>query len=176
VVDLVRNITSIDMNINDNSEHASFSALRNQLEIRPVEWFSFVNDTYWDWGRGSFVQADFDAYINHGDKWAFGIGRRFARNQEDQYSTELSYKLNQKWRFKVFDRFDVDRGTLKEENYVLTRDLHEWEMDVMYNQFRGVGTDILLVFRLKAFPEMNLDFGNVGYNKPKAGSQSSIGE
>ncbi|MBI3314554.1 MAG: hypothetical protein HYZ86_01250, partial [Candidatus Omnitrophica bacterium] len=76
---------------------------------------------------------------------------------------------------KVYDRFTVNRGGLREEYYVLTRDLHDWEMNMEYHQEHGGGTDILVSFTIKAFPDMGLDLFSTGFNKRKAGSQEPPG-
>jgi len=87
-------------------------------------------------------------------------------------TTELRYKINSKWKFKIYDRFIVDKGTVKGEDYAFTRDLHEWEMDVEYRQERGAGSSFFVVFRLKAFPNMGLNLFSDNYHQRKAGSQS----
>ena len=60
---------------------------------------------------------------------------------------------------------------VKEQEYTLTRDLHCWEMDINFNETRDEGSEIWLVFRLKAFPEMGFDLGT-SFNRRKTGSQS----
>jgi hypothetical protein len=72
---------------------------------------------------------------------------------------------------RTYSRFDLEHGILKEQEYALTRDLHEWQMDINFNEKRAEGNEIWLVFTLKAFPEMALDLGT-SFNKRKAGSQS----
>ena len=61
---------------------------------------------------------------------------------------------------------------MQEQEYVISRDLHEWQMELNYNQFRGQGSEIWIVFRLKAFPEDTIDLAGVSFNRRKTGSQS----
>ena len=93
---------------------------------------------------------------------------------DDQLTTEFRYKFNPKWMFRTYTRFDLRNGILKEQEYTFTRDLHCWTMDINFNETRNEGNEIWLVFTLKAFPDMAIDFGT-SFNKRKAGSQSSGG-
>jgi hypothetical protein len=90
---------------------------------------------------------------------------------DDQLTTEAGYRLNQKWAVRSYNRYDLDSGTLKEQEYTLSRDLHSWVMDINYNQTRGSGTEIWLVFTLKDFPDLGLDFGS-RFNRRKLGAYS----
>ena len=82
--------------------------------------------------------------------------------------------INHKWKFKIYERIDTEHGILKEQNYVISRDLHEWEVDLSFNETRTEGDEILLIFRLKAFPEIGIE-GGTSFNKRKAGAQTSNG-
>ncbi len=171
-VDLVRLLLSTDFFLKeDTTAKSGFSTYRADLEIRPTDWLSFNSEAAYDHKNDRIDTLNFETFINHGDKWSFGIGRRYTFDVDDQYTAELNYKFNPLWKVKIYERMDVNTGTLKEESYVLTRDLHEWEMDITYNQLHGSGSDILLVFRLKAFPDMDLDFASAGFNKPRPGAQ-----
>ncbi len=48
-------------------------------------------------------------------------------------------------------------------------------MDINFNETRTKGSEIWIVFTLKAFPDFMVDMGT-SFNKRKAGSQSSEGE
>ena len=83
------------------------------------------------------------------------------------------------WKFSAYWDFDflatrngqkkVD--DLRGQEYVITKDLHCWEMDIRYNVTRDQGEEVMVVFRLKAFPDIPFEFGR-SYHKPKMGSQS----
>ena len=80
--------------------------------------------------------------------------------------------INPKWRFRVYERFDINTGKAKEDEYTFTRDLHEWEMDITYHNTHGGGTEFLAVFRLKAFPGQSFDLFGTTFHQRKAGSQN----
>ena len=115
--------------------------------------------------------ANFDLYINNDDRWKVSLGKRYNRDADDQITSHLEYRINAKWFIRVYERFDLDKGILKEQEYVLTRDLHAWEMDISYNETRGEGSEIWVVYTLKAHPDLAFDFGT-SFNKRKAGTQS----
>jgi len=116
--------------------------------------------------------------------WAAGLGWRYQRKTSAQMTFETEFNLGHKWRAGVYQAFDVkrfvtertvlgDRAVKKiydfpEIEYRLRRDLHEWTAEVLYNVRRGQGTTVLLLFRLKAAPELPFDFER-NYHRPKAG-------
>lgn len=173
-VDLIRWIVETDYQILDTEPGRHFGPWLGLVEFNPADWLHFKGETSYEHRGGYWNYANFDVYINKGDKWAFGVGKRFARDEDDQLTTELIYKINPKWKFKIYERFLMNKSELKEEDYILTRDLHEWEMDINFNQERGQGMGFYLAFRLKAFPDSGLNLFSTGFHRPKAGSQSNV--
>ena len=93
-------------------------------------------------------------------------------------STEFDYTINPKWKFKVYNTFPIINATdgnltsARENEFVLTRDLHEWEMDMAIDQQQGQGTTFYVLFRLKASPGMKLNLVNTSFQASKPGSQN----
>jgi len=170
-VELLRFIMASDFRLKEDPSGGGFDEVRSDMDFRPTDWLTLNFDSSYDTRKDHLATANFDLYINHGDKWRFGVGKRFDHDVDDQLTTDLFYRLNPKWAIKTYGRFDLDRGILKEQDFVLSRDLHEWIMDLNFNQTRGEGSEALVVFTLKAFPEMSIDAGR-GFNRRKAGSQS----
>lgn len=84
---------------------------------------------------------------------------------------EILFDLIKGWSFKVYQRLQFKGNSLlKEQNYVVSKELHCWILDVNYNVLRERGETIWLVLRLKAFPEMSIDY-NQNYHDPKPLSQ-----
>ena len=102
------------------------------------------------------------------DKWYLNLGERYSRDVDNQVTAEWGYQINPLWRFKVYQRFDTEAGTGKEQQYAFIRDLHEWEMEMNFNHTRGDGSEFLLIFRMKAFPDLAIDAGT-SFKKRKAG-------
>ena len=173
-VDLARMVVSTDYLLKEDPNDSGFNKIKANFDIKPVNWLTLYFDSTYDTRRDLLNTANVDLYVKNGEKWSFSLGKRFENNVDDQITSEITYKINPKWKFKVYERFDTDSGTQKEQDFVITRDLHEWEMDLNFNETRGEGSEIMLIFRLKAFPDMAIDLGS-GFNKRKAGSQSSEG-
>ena len=175
-VDLLRFLLSSDFRLKEHIGTGGFDQVKSDIEFRPTDWLRFDSDADYDTIHQHLADANFDIYVYKDDKWSLGLGKRYNREVDDQLTTEWKYKINSKWAFRIYDRFDIAGGGQKSQEFTVTRDLHEWQMDVNFSETRGEGTQIWVVFRLKAFPEMNLDFFGTSFNKRKAGSQSSIGQ
>lgn len=171
-VEFLRAIIATDFRLKEDPARVGFDQITTDVDFRPTDWLTMYFDSSYDTRTDKLDTANFDMYINGGDRWALGIGKRFNNAVDDQLTAEFRYKINSKWAFRMLERYDLESGTQKEQEYVLTRDLHAWEMDFHYNETRGEGSEILLLFRLKAFPDMGFDFGT-SFNKRKSGSQSS---
>ena len=63
-------------------------------------------------------------------------------------------------------------SNLREWQYTLRRDLHDWLAELVYRVDREFGEDLYFTLTLKAFPEMPIAFSD-SYHQPKFGSQSS---
>ncbi len=175
IVDLVRDLATVDYLIKQTGRGGQLSPVKNLLEITPVDWLRFVSETTIDHKHNRFAESNLDFYVTKDNKYGFDIGDRFARGQDHQLITQIAYIINPKWRIKMYDRFDVGTGALREENYTLTRDMHEWEMNMIYGQTRGSGIEFLMSFKLKAFPDQPLQLFSSTFHERKAGSQSATG-
>lgn len=172
-IDLIRTIVETDYNLIKSEPGRSFGPVISTIEFNPIDWLSFRADESYDNKNKRWNYANFDAYINGGDKWTFGIGKRFAHGLDDELNTEWIYRINPKWKFKLDDRFILNKGEIQQEDYILTRDLHEWEMDLDYHHEKGNGSAFLVTFRLKAFPNMIASGFSESFHQPKAGTQGS---
>ncbi len=171
IVDLLRAIVSTDFRLRDHIEKGGFDQVRTDVELRPTDWLEFHSNTNYNTFLDHLDSANFDFYLRDIEKWSFGLGKRYQREGDDQITAQLYYKINPKWKFKIYERFDVNGGGLKEQEYTISRDLHEWEMEINFNEFRGQGSEIWLIFRLKAFPDNTIDLGGATFNQRKIGSQ-----
>lgn len=183
-VDLLRAIAETDFLLKEDQTNDGTSTLNSKggfhtvtsdIEFRPVDWMSFHSDTDYSAHDSRWTSANFDIYVNHGKKWTLGFGKRYHVDVDDQITAQFAYVINPKWRFKVYERFDVGGEGQKEQEYTITRDLHCWEMDLSFNESRDDGSEIWMVFRLKAFPGQELDIFSTNFNKKKTGSLS-LGE
>ncbi|HPN88257.1 MAG TPA: LPS assembly protein LptD [Candidatus Omnitrophota bacterium] len=170
--DMIRALLSTDFLLKENPGKGGFHTISSDIDIKPTDWLTFYFDSEHNAKTRKLDTANFDLYINNGKKWAFGIGKRFNREVDDQITLNFQTRLNQKWAVSVHERFDVSSGTAKHHEYVVSRDLHSWTLDIRFTDRRGEGSEIMLVFTLKAFPDLGFDVGT-GFNKRKAGSEIS---
>ncbi|MBI3618201.1 MAG: hypothetical protein HY210_08315 [Candidatus Omnitrophica bacterium] len=175
VVELLRAVIGTNFALKENPGKGGFNTITTNIDFRPVDRATFYFDSTYDTREEYLTTANFDLYINAGPKWTAGIGKRWNRVVDDQVTAEFSYKINPKWAIRTYNRFDVKSGMHKEQEFTLRRDLHEWTMDINFNETRTKGSEIWIVFTLKAFPDFVVDMGT-SFNKRKAGSQSSEGK
>lgn len=175
-VDFLRFINSISYTFKHAAEAGGrlSSNINSDLEFLPNEWIRLDIDSVYNRQKRYFSTVNLDIFLhdtNTPERWSFGLGRRYERKSSNQITTELNYRPNDKWKFRIYERWYPRFDNLIEQDYTLVKDLHCWEMEINYNVTRGTGSTIWLIMRLKAFPEMAFDY-NKDYHRRKAGSQS----
>jgi lipopolysaccharide assembly outer membrane protein LptD (OstA) len=180
VVDLARLIisTNYDYGLDSGSK---FSDINFDFEFSPFSWLTLEFDTSYDHLQDRFKNFNLDIYADKSDKWKCGFGYRYAHEDHSEATLELSFKPTPLWKLGVYERF-LFKGypygrkkmyELRQQEYRIIRDLHCWTSEIIYTVSRGEGESIYLVFRLKAFPDMPLEFGT-SYHRPKPGSFDPI--
>ncbi len=155
------------------------------LDLTPYSWMSFYGDATFqrsgdhsDTNWNTFSKFDYDLSFNLGKDRTIGIGQRYFRKSSNELTYSLVWRLNPKWLFSIYQRRTVGNASkasvkgLIEQEYRISRDLHCWTMDFTYNVKRGFGEGVYLIFRLKAFPELEFEY-NQEYHKRKPGSQAN---
>ena len=113
-------------------------------------------------------------------QWYLGYGHRYSTNDKNEDVLQVDWRLSPKWQIGTFHRFtwkEVADGTkrfnnLREYQYTLRRDLHDWIGELVYRVDREFGEELFLTFTLKAYPNMPIGLSE-SYHEPKFGSQSS---
>ncbi|UCH12538.1 MAG: LPS-assembly protein LptD [Candidatus Omnitrophota bacterium] len=157
-----------------------FSDYKVALELLPYNWLTITSDATIDshkrYRHEWLKEIGTDFVVSVEDYLRLGISHGYTFDETNNIIGQLEWNINSKWKIKAFEDFDIKRlrqgekkaYDLKEQRYVITRDLHCWEVDVHYNVFREKGEEILVIFRLKAFPNMPFEFGR-NYHEPKRG-------
>lgn len=180
IVDLLRVLTTVNYGLKSTTGHRGFNPYDTIVDFHPTGWLTFHNDNEYDFHAGHFNSDNFDTEF-HGTGWSFSVGSRYTRHQGDQLTTEVDYIINPKWKFKVFNSYPLTKATngnttsARVNEYVLTRDLHEWEMDMAMNQTQGQGTTFYVLFRLKAFPNLKFNLLQSSFSASRPGSQAGSG-
>ena len=191
-----RNNQSVDfLDLNVSSSYAfkpktgakrgsSLSDFLFDLELLPYSWMRVDADATYkhsgarcDVGYHHFTNANYNISFNLGKERSFAVGQRYQFKGGNELTFDLDWRLNPKWKFSFYQRRNrghdpaLKRG-LREQEYAISRDLHCWTVNFTYNVKRGYGETVWLVFRLKAFPELEFEY-NQDYHVPKPGTQSN---
>lgn len=185
-VDLVDLLVTSSYNIkpkNTTKTGSSFSDFIFELKILPYSWMSINMDTTFKHtdkyaaNYRKFSTINYDVSLNFAKDRILNFGQRYLRKGTNELTYELDWRLNPKWSFSIYQRRNrghepgIKRG-LREQEYRLIRDFHCWRGEINYNVKRGEGETIWMIFRLKAFPELEFEL-NQSYHAPKPGSQSN---
>jgi hypothetical protein len=181
VVDLAMLLLSTTYDLEYQSG-GSFGDINGKLELRPYSWLTVTSDAIFDSPQRStgskwLKQINNNAYFSFGKKASLGMGHSY-QSGANNLIAQLMLDIIPGWRFSAYHDFDFlatrdgekKIGQFKDQEYVITKDLHCWEVDLRYNIEKESGHEIMLVFRLKAFPDIPFEFGKT-YNRPKAGPQ-----
>ena len=174
-VELLRAITGVDYRLAEDARGKGFDHITTNVDFRPSNWLTLYFDSSYDTRAHHLDTANFDLFVNPQNNWSVGIGKRYNREVDDQITAQFYYKFNPKWRFHAFTRYDIDSNKIKEQDYILTRDLHAWEMDTRVHDSEGDGLQVLLLFRLKAFPQVGAITASQSFERQRSGSQSASG-
>lgn len=152
-----------------------------KLKILPYSWMRLEGDATYEHSDHDNVNynrlslASYNMIFDLGKERSFSIGQRYERKGKNEITADLYWRLNPKWKFSLYQRFnfkkttDLDWGS-QEQQITVTRDLHCWELDVSLNKKETSGTTIFFTFRLKAFPENEFGFDQAMTEK-KSGAQ-----
>ncbi|MFH1398281.1 MAG: hypothetical protein ABIH27_07030 [Candidatus Omnitrophota bacterium] len=164
---------------------SNFSDVIFDLELRPYSWLNLDADsTYYRSDRASenynkLSIFNYDIGFNLASERTISFGQRYNRKGSNEFTSGAEWRLNPKWKLKVYERYQFydsapyeRKAGLREQEYTISRDLHCWIFEFTYNVKVGEGATVWFVFKLKAFPEMGINFDQ-SYNRPKAGSQST---
>jgi hypothetical protein len=113
-------------------------------------------------------------------QWYLGLGHRYSQNDKTESVLQYDWRFSEKWQLGSFHRFTWKEvagaskrfRNIREYQYSLRRDLHDWVGELVYRVDREFGEELFLTFTLKAYPQLPLEF-ETSYHQPKIGSQSS---
>jgi len=152
-----------------------FSDVRGELEFTPYKWLLIESDTLYDPSTRDFQNWNVDLDIYKDKDTRFGFGSRYWQNSEHELTSELWYRLNNEWAFRLFGRFDLKEvesdghkiiNRFDGKEITIVKDLHCWIAEVSLGEDRGGGTTVWVSFKLKASPKVPFDFKDY-YAHPK---------
>jgi lipopolysaccharide export system protein LptA len=170
----VNTIYALDSKAGDIRD-SGFSDFLFYLDLLPYSWMRVDGDATYSRTEKAFTLANIDLNFYFDEERSFGIGERYQKEGGNELTASTNWRINPKWRFYVYERFQfanvagIKKG-LREQEYGISRDLHCWEVSLNFNIKNDAANTIWLIFKMKAFPEMQFDF-NQSYHAPKPGSQ-----
>ncbi|MBI3088198.1 MAG: LPS-assembly protein LptD [Candidatus Omnitrophica bacterium] len=113
-------------------------------------------------------------------QWYLGFGHRYSYNDKTEDVLQFDWRLTEKWQIGTFHRLTWKEAisgskrfnNVREYQYTLTRDLHDWIAELAYRVDREYGEELWFTMTLKAYPDLPIEIGE-SYHQPKIGSQSS---
>ena len=108
-------------------------------------------------------------------QWYLGFGHRYAQNDKTEDVVQFDWRFADKWQMTSFHRItwkEVAGGAkrfdfLREYQYGLVRDLHDWIAELVYRVDRDFGQEVFLTLTLKAYPRTPIEL-ETSYRQPKA--------
>ncbi|MFH1853733.1 MAG: LptA/OstA family protein [Candidatus Omnitrophota bacterium] len=151
------------------------SNVKGDLELTPYDWLRIESDTQYDPETRDFQDCNADLYIDRGEDWRLGFGSRYWQNNEHELTSELFYKLNTEWSFRLFGRYDLKEiesdghkiiNKFDTKELTVIKDLHCWLAEASLDIARDGGATFWLIMKLKASPKIPFDFNDY-YAAPK---------
>jgi len=111
--------------------------------------------------------------------WALGWSHRYSYNDKTEESIHFELQPSAKWYVSTFQRLTLKEvaggakrfNNLREYQFNLVRDLHDWVATLVYRVDREYGEELFFTLSLKAYPNFPIDLKD-SYHQPKIGSQS----
>jgi len=154
-------------------KNAEFSGLYFDLEMAPYPWMYIdskmeVNPKYPRLDTGSLEFS-----LRPGDKFNMAFGYRYERKHPDprnQFTFDMDFIFSPKWRFGWYERFNLQQGSIEEQQFSVTRDLHCWEVEFTYSvegsNFFKDNYEVWLAFKIKAFPDLPIGLSRSFSRRP----------
>ncbi len=157
--------------------NSGFGLEELQLTFLPYSWLRIDADADYDRKQSWVSQVNYDFNFKLMEGRTIGLGQRYLRKGENQLTFNVDWKLTPKWSVGLYERYQFKKingvfdGFAKQE-YRFVRDLHCWTMELGYTVEKRNNRTLWVIFRLKAFPEMEINLDQ-GFNSPSSGSNNS---
>jgi hypothetical protein len=133
----------------------------------PFPSFLLYTSTAYDLNQSEWRAVVNQVRIRAGSKFRLDIGTRYDpfRHSWSNLKTQLDMPINSLTRLQALAGYNGFTGTWEYRNLAITRDLHCWEMSLVFMDQRGFynNQSITVNFRIKAFPAFQtVDNGSFG--------------
>lgn len=147
-------------------EKRSFSHITADMELRPFSWIALDMDTNWDQYDRQIDTYNTEMVFYKGDAISFGLGYRYGRGVDKLWTSEINWTINSDWALRMMHRFEFDSGELEEQEYILIRDFHCWNLAFTFREYKNIDeTAFFFVFYPKAYPNVPITFGTTYFGR-----------
>ncbi|MBD3379514.1 MAG: LPS assembly protein LptD [Candidatus Omnitrophica bacterium] len=187
VIDLVRFIVSVDFLFRmekdrfEFEKNGKFKDLEFDLELSPYDWLFIDGELEITPENQAIETGSLEAAITPTEWFQTALGYRYAKMQPEprnQLTFDIYFKLNEKWRFGIYERFDMQDFDIEEQQYSVVRDLHCWEVEFTYDTKGSNFTEdytVWLAFKIKAFPDLPIGLNRSFKKRPPGGLRTRNG-
>lgn len=158
-----------DLRLDPKSGQEHFTDLFSDIVFRPRLWMTLESLTRYNMYEGQFRLAFHNLTLAPSDRWSWGIGHMYVRDDFSATPTALqegnSYllstlflKMNENWGFRAQHQYDVQEGWLQQQSYSLYRDFRSWTSALTFRvreprNNEPVDYAVAVSFSLKALPK-----------------------
>jgi hypothetical protein len=155
-----------------------FSDPTLDLELDPYEWLFIQGKMSVKPKNQALNTASLEFSLRPGDRFRMDFGYRYEKkfppdDPRNQITFDTSYLLSRKWRLGLYERWDMQDNRIEEQQFKITRDLHCWEVELVYDvegaNFMTDAATLWFAFRLKALPDLQLGLDR-SYEKTSPGA------
>jgi LPS-assembly protein len=146
--------------------------IKCNLEIKPYDWMFIKSEAVIEPAEHRIKTANADFYLDKREDLDLGLGYRYERGEShntSQLTSQLTYRINKNWKFRIYERFDMRVEKFQQQEYTIYRDLHCWIGEVTCRIEEEKDFTFWVIFRLKAFPDIPFLFRTT-YHGPEPGS------
>ena len=168
-VDMVRFIVStnyifrMEKKMFEMEKGGQFRDLKFDVELKPYDWLYIDTEVEVATKNQAIKTSSIEAMLNPTDRFSMSMGYRYEKLTPDlrnQYTFDLIYRINPKWRIGLYERLNFQDFGIEEQQISITRDLHCWEVEFVYDlegdDFFEDEFTVWLAFKIKAFPDLQL--------------------
>ncbi|MDP3804171.1 MAG: hypothetical protein Q8Q87_01310 [Candidatus Omnitrophota bacterium] len=153
-------------------KYDKFDKINFALELVPYSWAYLQAKVTVNPKLPTVENESIDLVASGGDKWSLAVSNRY-ENVETGTSNLVTmdgmYKISEKWKVRAYERFNARKGYLEEQEYTISRDLHCWIAEFVFNVKSNQDMSFWFVMHLKAFPSYPVGFKRT-YSRPRFGN------
>jgi hypothetical protein len=154
-----------------------FSNVDFLLELVPYSWMYLVGKMSVNPNRpytNVVETGSLDFVLTRGEAGNLSAGYRWENvptGLVNLFTMDGTYKINDKWKVRAYESFNMQKGAFEEQEYTVSRDLHCWIAEFTYNYRKNGDQSLWFILKLKAFPDYPVGLKRT-YTRPRFGSNA----